>query len=88
MTGLSAARFGLKGRGEVREGHWADLVLFNPQTIRDVADFNEPQRAAEGIDGVWVNGVLSYRDGQANGQREGRFLAREGDLRQGFSAVL
>lgn len=84
MTGLSAVRFGLKDRGEIREGHWADLVLFNPQTIRDVADFNEPQRAAEGIDGVWVNGVLSYRDGQANGRREGSFLAREGDLRRGF----
>jgi N-acyl-D-amino-acid deacylase len=49
-----------------------------------VADFNDPQRAAEGIDGVWVNGVLSYSDGQANGRREGRFLAREGDLRGGF----
>ncbi|MBC3420982.1 MULTISPECIES: hypothetical protein [unclassified Pseudomonas] len=48
------------------------------------ADVAIPQRAAEGIDGVWVNGVLSYRDGQANGRREGRFLAREGDLREGF----
>jgi N-acyl-D-amino-acid deacylase len=84
MTGLSAARFGLKGRGEIREGHWADLVLFDPATVRDVADFNDPQRAAQGIEGVWVNGVLSYRDGQANGRREGRFLAREGDLRTGF----
>jgi N-acyl-D-amino-acid deacylase len=59
-------------------------VLFDPATIRDVADFNDPQRAAEGIDGVWVNGVLSYRDGQANGKREGLFLAREEDLRTGF----
>ena len=84
MTGLSAARFGLKQRGEIRQGHWADLVLFNPATIRDVADFNDPQRAAEGIDGVWINGVLSYSDGQPNGQRQGRFLAREGDLRDGF----
>jgi N-acyl-D-amino-acid deacylase len=84
MTGLSAARFGLKERGEIREGHWADLVLFNPVTIRDVADFNDPQRAAEGIDGVWINGVLSYSEGQANGRTEGRFLARQGDLRDGF----
>jgi len=87
MTGLSAARFGLAERGEIREGHWADLVLFDPLRVRDVADFKEPQRAAEGIDGVWVNGVLSYRDGQANGQRSGRFLARSGDLRKGFAAV-
>ncbi len=84
MTGLSAARFGLAGRGEIREGHWADLVLFDPLRVRDVADFKDPQRAAEGIDGVWINGVLSYCDGQANGQRAGRFLARSGDLRQGF----
>ena len=65
MTGLSAARFGLAGRGEIREGHWADLVLFDPVRVRDVADFKDPQRAAEGIGGVWINGVLSYRDGQA-----------------------
>ncbi|NMZ42961.1 N-acyl-D-amino-acid deacylase family protein [Pseudomonas proteolytica] len=84
MTGLSAARFGLAGRGAIREGYWADLVLFDPVRVRDVADFKDPQRAAEGIDGVWINGVLSYRDGQANGQRAGRFLARSGDLRGGF----
>ena len=87
MTGLSAARFGLAERGEIREGHWADLVLFDPLRVRDVADFKAPQRAAEGIDGVWVNGVLSYSDGQANGQRPGRFLARSGDLRRGFSSL-
>ncbi|MFJ4194734.1 amidohydrolase family protein [Pseudomonas sp. NPDC089534] len=84
MTGLSAKRFGLAERGEIREGHWADLVLFDPATVRDVADFNDPQRPAQGIDGVWVNGTLSYRDGQATGSREGRFLARRGDLREGF----
>ena len=87
MTGLSAARFGLAGRGEIREGHWADLVLFDPLRVRDVADFKDPQRAAEGIDGVWINGVLSYQDGQANGQRAGQFLARSGDLRRGFDVL-
>jgi N-acyl-D-amino-acid deacylase len=87
MTGLSAARFGLAERGEIREGYWADLVLFDPLRVRDVADFKAPQRAAEGIEGVWVNGVLSYSEGQANGQRPGRFLARSGDLRGGFSSL-
>jgi len=76
MSGLSAARFGLEGRGEIREGNWADLVLFDPQTVRDVADFNAPQQAAQGIDGVWVNGVLSYENGVANGNRAGVFLPR------------
>ena len=63
-------------RGEIREGNWADLVLFDPQTVRDVADFNAPQQAAQGIDGVWVNGVLSYENGVANGNRAGVFLPR------------
>ena len=76
MTGLSAQRFGLRERGEIREGNWADLVLFDAGTVRDVADFNQPQQAAEGIDGVWVNGVLSYQQGAASGNRAGVFLAR------------
>lgn len=87
MTGLSAARFGLHQRGEIREGHWADLVLFDPARVRDVADFKEPQRAAQGIDGVWVNGVCSFAQGRANGERQGRFLPREGDLRPGFASA-
>ncbi|MEA9995127.1 D-aminoacylase [Pseudomonas sp. 10B1] len=84
MTGLSAARFGLHERGEIREGYWADLVLFDPTRIRDVADFNDPQRAAEGIDAVWVNGQLSYAEGQVQGNRQGRFLPRSGSLNIGF----
>ena len=84
MTGLTASRFGLHERGLIREGYWADLVLFNPETVRDVADFKDPQRAAEGIDGVWVNGHLSYADGQPQGERQGRFLPRTGSLVAGF----
>jgi len=84
MTGLSAARFGLHERGLIREGYWADLVLFNPDTVRDVADFKDPKQAAEGIDGVWVNGQLSYADGKAQGERQGRFLPRSGSLVDGF----
>lgn len=81
MTGLSAQRFGLTERGLVREGYWADLVLFDPETVRDAATFTDPMQAAEGIEAVWVNGVLSYRGGTekaATGQRAGRFLARSG----------
>ncbi|MFJ5296339.1 amidohydrolase family protein [Pseudomonas sp. NPDC088368] len=85
MTGLTATRFGLHERGFVREGHWADLVLFNPDTVRDVADFKAPKRAAEGIDGVWVNGHLSYADGKPLGERQGRFLPRSGSLVAGFT---
>ena len=84
MTGLTAARFALHERGEIHEGYWADLVLFNPERVRDVADFKNPQQAAEGIDGVWVKGVLSYADGRAQGVRQGRFLPRGGGLIEGF----
>jgi N-acyl-D-amino-acid deacylase len=84
MTGLSAARFGLRDRGLVRPGHWADLVLFDPDTVIDRATFDAPLQAAAGIDAVWVNGVLSYSRGQATGERAGRWLPRQGDLRAGF----
>jgi N-acyl-D-aspartate/D-glutamate deacylase len=85
MTGLSAARFGLHERGEIREGYWADLVLFDPEKVRDVADFKDPQQAAEGIDGVWVRGCLTYADGRAQGERQGRFLPRGPGISAGFN---
>ncbi|KAF1056100.1 MAG: D-aminoacylase [Burkholderia gladioli] len=76
MTSLTARRFGLDKRGEVQVGHHADLVLFDPATVIDVASFESPQQPARGIDAVWVNGVLSWRDGAATGTRAGRFVKR------------
>ncbi|ALP61127.1 N-acyl-D-amino-acid deacylase family protein [Paraburkholderia caribensis] len=76
MTSLSARRFGLKERGEVHIGYHADLVLFDPARVRDAATFEKPQQAADGIDAVWVNGVLSYLDGKPTGERAGKFVAR------------
>ncbi|MEO5815519.1 MAG: D-aminoacylase [Gemmatimonadaceae bacterium] len=79
MTGLSARRFGLVERGEIREGFWADLVLFDAAAIRDVATYADPKRAAEGISAVWVNGVCASRDQVPTGDRAGRFLSRNGE---------
>ncbi|CAG9167590.1 N-acyl-D-amino-acid deacylase family protein [Cupriavidus pampae] len=76
MTGLSAERFGLAERGFVREGYWADLVLFDPATIRDAATFTEPVAPAEGIAAVWVNGELSWQQRAPTGLRAGRFIPR------------
>ena len=76
MTGLSAERFGLTERGFVREGYWADLVLFDAATIRDAASFTDPMQPAEGIAAVWVNGELSWQHREATGIRAGRFLPR------------
>lgn len=76
MTGMSAARFQLDGRGLVKCGYYADLVMFDPETVRDVASFSDPQQPAAGIEAVMVNGVMSYgRDQQVIG-RAGRFLRR------------
>src|SRR5881394_4384327 len=77
MTSLPAETFGFQDRGRIREGYCADLVLFNPESVRDTATFSDPVRAAVGIEAVWVNGVLSYRDGRCTGRRSGRFLSRK-----------
>ena len=78
MTGLTAQRFHLNDRGLVKPGYAADLVLFDPDTIQDTATFAQPISPAAGIHAVWVNGVLSYRGGNASGARAGRFLAHAG----------
>jgi N-acyl-D-aspartate/D-glutamate deacylase len=76
MTALPAGRFGLAQRGMIRAGYAADLVLFDPETIIDTATFTDPIRPARGIEGVWVNGVLSWTAEGATGERAGRFLPR------------
>jgi N-acyl-D-aspartate/D-glutamate deacylase len=76
MTGLPAAKFGLEGRGGVREGAFADLVLFDPDTILDVGTFEDPNRHPAGIVHVLVNGTPVVRDGEHTGARPGRALRR------------
>jgi N-acyl-D-amino-acid deacylase len=76
MTSMPAQRFGLAQRGRIAEGYCADLVLFDPSTIRDLATFADPIRAAIGIHSVWVNGTLSYTAQGLTGNRAGRFLPR------------
>ena len=65
MTGQTAQRFGLKERGVLRVGAAADLVLFDPERLRDQADYGAPCVAAQGISAVWVNGELAWADGAA-----------------------
>lgn len=59
MTALPAAKLGLRDRGLVREGYWADLVLFDAARIRDTGTFRQPRRRPEGIAYVFVNGRLA-----------------------------
>ena len=77
MTSLPAQQFGLVDRGWICEGYYADLVLFDPATVCDVATFDDPIRPAIGIEAIWVNGTLSYRGQASTGQRMGRFLPRK-----------
>lgn len=76
MTGLTARNFGLAGRGTVVPGQYADLVLFDPATVRDSASYAEPTLAAAGIEAVIVNGVPTWSEGRHSGARAGRVLRR------------
>lgn len=76
MTGMPAQRFGLEGRGLIREGYFADLVLFDPEHVIDTATYAEPVREAEGISKVWVNGILSFTAENGSEGRGGRFVRR------------
>jgi len=76
MTYMPAQRFGLAQRGQIAEGYCADLVLFDPTTIRDTATFADPICTAIGIHSVWVNGMLSYTAQGLTGNRAGHYLPR------------
>lgn len=78
MTSLAAQRVKLDHRGLVRPDYFADLTLFNPGTVRDVATFEDPNRPSEGIEYVFVNGVLSVEHGKLTGQLGGRPLRGPG----------
>ncbi|UFX46467.1 MULTISPECIES: N-acyl-D-amino-acid deacylase family protein [Bradyrhizobium] len=77
MTGLPAATFGFADRGAVKCGAFADLVLFDPDTVIDAATFEQPVQTAHGIELVLVNGVPVWRDGASTGARPGRVLRRQ-----------
>lgn len=76
LTGRAAGRLKLHRRGLIRDGYAADLVIFNPDTVRDRATFDNPRQPAEGIDFVLVNGVAALADGAPTGALAGRALRR------------
>ena len=79
MTGRTAKVFGLFDRGVIRDGAYADLVLFEPATVLDAATYREPTRPAEGILETWVNGQSAYRYGcRGPACASGRLLSRRG----------
>jgi N-acyl-D-amino-acid deacylase len=76
MTGMPAAKFGIASRGLVKEGFFADLVLFDPGTVIDGASYEDPRVGPTGIPHVVVNGQFAVRDGKHAGSRSGRALKR------------
>ena len=71
MTGHTASVFGMVDRGVIRAGAYADLVLFDPDTVRDASTYDAPTRMAEGILETWVNGQTAYvfNDGATGRER-------------------
>lgn len=77
MTSLPASNLGIARRGMLREGYFADVAVFDPQTIQDHATFERPMQYATGVSEVWVNGVEVIRDGEHTGAKPGRVVRRE-----------
>jgi N-acyl-D-amino-acid deacylase len=75
-AGMPAAKFELVDRGVIREGAFADLVLFDPKTVAEVSTYEDPRRAPEGMPFVFVNGEAVVRDGERTHARAGRVLRR------------
>jgi N-acyl-D-aspartate/D-glutamate deacylase len=76
MTSLPASILGLRDRGVLREGAFADVVIFDPDAIQDRASLEEPRRRAVGVDTVLVNGKAAYRRGALTGALPGVALRR------------
>jgi N-acyl-D-aspartate/D-glutamate deacylase len=74
MTSMPAERMGLNDRGILAVGYAADIVIFNPKTIRDTATFESSQSFPEGIPTVIVNGVITVDQGVHTGERAGKVL--------------
>ncbi|HKB81818.1 MAG TPA: D-aminoacylase [Burkholderiales bacterium] len=77
MTGLPAATFGLKDRGVLKDGAYADITVFDPKTVDETATWEKPIQAARGIDATIVNGAVVWRNGKPTGARSGRVLRRQ-----------
>ena len=78
FSALPAQRLRLEGRGLLRVGMWADITIFDPATIRDVATFDNPNQLSQGMDYVLVNGVPVIDQGKMTGARSGKVLRGPG----------
>ena len=77
MTGLSAQQMGIKRRGEIKTGYYADLVMFDPGTVSDEATVAEPHKLSEGIEMVWVNGTIVFENKKTTELYPGKVIKRQ-----------
>lgn len=77
MTSLPALFIGLQDRGLVREGFWADLVVFDPETVASGASYGDPYGLPKGIHYVLVNGVIAVDRGELTGALAGKALEHD-----------
>ena len=77
MTSLPAQKFNLKNRGLIKEGYFADIVIFDEDEISDASEYNQPHQYSKGIKYVWVNGTLSIDNGVQNKARKGIAIRNE-----------
>ena len=78
MTGLPAANLKLDRRGLLAEGYYADIVVFDPETVADMATFEDPHQLATGVQHVFVNGGQVLQNGEHTGATPGRFVRGPG----------
>ena len=76
MTGVPAVRFGLKGRGVIEKGAFADIVIWREDSFVAKSTYVDPHQFTGGVELVMVNGAIPYRDGRFTGDRTGRFLEK------------
>ena len=78
FSALPAQRMRLIDRGVLKKGMWADVVVFDPETISDVATFDDPNRLSKGMDDVLINGTLVIESGKMTGALPGKVLRGAG----------
>ena len=74
MTSMSADQYNQHERGRIVEGAYADIVVFDPETVQDMATYTDPHRYPVGIDHVLINGRFVIRGGALTGERPGVWI--------------
>lgn len=78
MTSMAAEKLGIRDRGSISVGNWADIVVFNADEVKDTATYGNPHQRSTGIEYVFVNGKLAVEHGELTGELAGKVLRRKG----------